>query len=73
MSSAPKNARYRARSAGAAESFTIGREAFAKISAVEGIRLSAEVEEAFREFDRKGLSAEERRREIMNRYGRKPA
>jgi hypothetical protein len=26
----------------------------------------------FREFDSKGLSAEERRREIVRRYGKKP-
>jgi len=68
MGNIPKTKNGRAR-----ESFTIGREGFAKISAVEGIRLSDDMEKAFREFDSKGLSAEERRREIVRRYGRKPA
>ena len=68
MGNASKTKNGRAR-----ESFTIGREGFAKISAVEGIRLSDDMEKTFREFDRKGLSAEERRREIVNRYGKKPA
>ena len=52
--------------------FTIGRERFSKISAVEGIKLSRRTDETFREFDQRGLSAEERRREITRRYGRKP-
>jgi hypothetical protein len=51
--------------------YTVGRERFAKIAAVEGIKTSPRVEEDFREFDRKGLSAEERRREILRKYGRK--
>lgn len=55
------------------ESFTIGREGFAKISAIEGIRLSGDMKQVFREFDSRGLSAEDRRREIVNRYGKKPA
>lgn len=55
------------------ESFTIGREGFAKISAVEGIRLSNDMEQALREFDSRGLSPEERRRELVSRYGKKPA
>ncbi|MFL5140067.1 MAG: hypothetical protein ACJ8C9_15585 [Microvirga sp.] len=67
MGNIPKTKNGRAR-----ESFTIGREGFAKISAVEGVRLSADMKQAFREFDGKGLSAEERRREIVRRYGKKP-
>jgi hypothetical protein len=55
------------------ESFTIGRDPFAKISAVEGVRLSADMKQAFREFDRDRLSEEDRRREIVKRYGKKPA
>jgi Uncharacterized protein conserved in bacteria (DUF2188) len=49
------------------ESFTIGRDPFAKISAVEGVRLSADMKQAFREFDRDRLSEEDRRREIVKR------
>jgi len=43
----------------------VGRKAFAKISAVEGIRLTPEMKRRAAEFDRKGLSPEERRRAII--------
>jgi hypothetical protein len=49
----------------------IGREAFAKISEVEGIRLSDEDRAMFAEFDRKGLSAEERRQAIVEKFKKK--
>ena len=55
------------------ESFTIGRDSFAKISAVEGLRLSREMKQDLRDFDRKGLSDHERGRAIVRKYGRKPA
>lgn len=51
-------------------SFTIGRDAFASISAVEGLRITAAMEADFREFDRKGLSASQRRSAIARKYGR---
>jgi hypothetical protein len=44
--------------------FTVGRAAFAKVSAGEGMRAPPAMEREFREYDRKGLSAEERRRLI---------
>ena len=47
---------------------TLGLEGFAWISAVEGIRLSPESLEMFAEFDRKGLSNEERRRFIIEKH-----
>ena len=50
----------------------IGREAFARISEVEGIRLSDEARAMFAEFDRLKLSNEERRRIIIDRFKRKP-
>jgi hypothetical protein len=50
---------------------TIGRRGFAKISAIEGIKLSSEAEEDFREFDRLGLSPAARRRALLRKYGRK--
>ena len=53
--------------------FILGLENFETISSVEGIRLSAELKRDFREFDRQGLSAAERRRAIRTKYGRKPA
>jgi hypothetical protein len=48
--------------------FKIGRESFAAISAIEGLHLTAEMERTFREFDRKGLSADERRQAIIAKY-----
>jgi hypothetical protein len=48
----------------------LGRETFAKISEVEGIRLSQEAKRAFAEFDAQGLSHEERRRAIIGRFKR---
>ena len=51
--------------------YTVGRQRFAKISAVEGIRTSRRVDQDFRDFDKKGLSPAERRRELASKYGRK--
>lgn len=51
----------------------IGREAFAKISAVEGIALGADMKAAFEDFDRQKLSAAKRRAEIMSRFRREAA
>lgn len=45
----------------------IGRSTFEKISEVEGLRLSASMKEAFEEFDRQGLTEEERHRLIKAR------
>lgn len=46
----------------------IGRERFAKISAVEGIKPSGAMKKRIAQFDRDGLSAAERRREIIKAY-----
>lgn len=54
----------------AAKDFTLGRQGFAKISAVEGIRLSPEMEARFREFDQKGLSPSERRAAIARTFSK---
>ncbi len=43
-------------------------EEFAKISEVEGIRLTEEMKHAFAEFEALGLSSEERRRRIIGRF-----
>jgi hypothetical protein len=48
--------------------FTLGRKGFAKISAVEGIRLSADMEKRFGDFDRQGLSAGDRRETIARAF-----
>ncbi len=47
---------------------TLGRERFAKISAVEGIELTPRMKQRGAEFDRQGLSAEERRRGIIRAH-----
>ena len=50
--------------------YTIGRTGFAKISAVEGLSITASMEADFREFDRRGLSAKDRRTVIARKYGK---
>jgi hypothetical protein len=49
----------------AAKGERIGRQAFAAISAVEGIRLTSEMKQHAAEFDRRGLTTAERVREII--------
>ncbi len=51
--------------------FVLGRDRFEKISTVEGIETDADTKRMFREFDRKGLSAEQRRRAIFEKHARK--
>ena len=51
--------------------YILGREAFAYISAVEGLVVNRGMEETFRKFDRDDLSPDERRRELIRIYGRK--
>ena len=46
----------------------LGRNRFSKISSVEGVVLTQEMKERITEFDRKGLSAEERRASIVRAY-----
>jgi hypothetical protein len=55
---------------GARTAFTVGRRGFAKISAVEGLQLTPEMEAQFLEFDRQGLSGEERREAIARIFGK---
>jgi hypothetical protein len=50
--------------------YVLGRSRFAKISAIEGIHLTSAMEADFLEFERKGLSAEDRRRAIGRKYGK---
>jgi hypothetical protein len=68
--SSRKSERQAARSG--SKGFTIGRSGFAAISAVEGIRLSAEMQRDLRILDRDGVSSDERRRVIVSKYGKKP-
>ena len=48
--------------------FVLGRERFAKISAVEGIARTRAMKEQEKEFDRQGLTVEERRRVLIRTY-----
>ncbi|MGE3148624.1 MAG: hypothetical protein AB7K04_06095 [Pseudorhodoplanes sp.] len=48
--------------------FVLGRDRFAKISAVEGLKLTPAMKKRIKEFDDAGLTAAERRREIIRAY-----
>lgn len=50
--------------------FSIGRKRFAKINAVEGISLSYAAQSEFDEDDRLGLTPEQRRARIIEKYRR---
>lgn len=52
--------------------FVLGRARFEKISEVEGIKTTDEMRRMFEEFDRKGLSNEERRAAIQRRFKKAP-
>lgn len=45
--------------------FILGRAGFARISAVEGLALTPEMQATLERFDREGLNADERRRRII--------
>lgn len=53
---------------GVAAKIVVGRERFAKISAVEGIVPSTAMKARAARFDQQGLSAAERRREIVKAF-----
>lgn len=50
------------------DTFTVGRDTFAKISAIEGISLTREGRVRAAEFNRRGLSSSERRTAIIDAY-----
>lgn len=54
----------------ASTGFTLGRRAFSKISAVEGIQLTPEMEADLREYDERGLSISKRRTAIFEKYAK---
>ena len=53
------------------ESMTLGRDAMAKIAAVEGIHLSRDMRRTLDELDRTGASSAERRRAVALQFGKK--
>lgn len=57
------------RSAPPSQGFTLGRAAFDRISAVEGLQRDAASEAMFAEFDRQRLGSAERRDAIHARHG----
>lgn len=50
--------------------FVLGQKAFEKISAVEGIRLTAEMRRDLKRLDDSRLGAEAERRFLIQKYGR---
>jgi hypothetical protein len=50
------------------ESYVVSRNDFEKISAVEGLSLSAEMKRDFEVFDRSGQSDAQRRKAILRKY-----
>jgi hypothetical protein len=58
----------RKRSASVGDGIILGRERFARITAVEGIELTPAMRRRAAEFERRGLSGEERRRSIIRLY-----
>jgi hypothetical protein len=48
--------------------FVIGRERFEKIGAVEGVKITPRMKKREAEFDKKGLSAEQRRKSIIEAH-----
>ena len=54
-----------------AKRFVLGRARFAKISAIEGIHLTPEMQRDLRHYDKLGLSADERRKRIARKYGKR--
>ena len=51
--------------------FTLGRNRFERISAVEGIRTSVRIQQMFAEFDRKKLTPDQRRKAIRETFTKK--
>jgi len=48
----------------------IGQNRFAKFAAVEGISLSSKMKADLSDFERRGLNSNERRNEIVRKYGK---
>jgi hypothetical protein len=51
--------------------FTLGRNRFERISAVEGITTSAKVQQMFADFDQKKLTPDQRRQAIRETFTKK--
>ena len=53
------------------DSYTVGLEAIGKFNAIEGVRLSRDMKGAFREFENRGLTANQRRAAIERKFAKK--
>lgn len=62
-------AKKKTRSASTAR-VTIGRDAFDKISAIEGMNLTPAMKRTFKELDKQGLTPAQRRKALIAKYGR---
>jgi hypothetical protein len=51
--------------------FVLGKARFASISAVEGIKPTPAMKKRAKDFDARGLSSEERRRELLKVHSKK--
>jgi hypothetical protein len=51
-----------------ADGFVVGRARFEKISAVEGVKVTTGMKKREAEFDKKGLTPEQRRRSIIDAH-----
>jgi hypothetical protein len=73
ISKAKKSTRPKrvAKRAAKGATLTLGLVGFASISAVEGIRMRPSTRKMFADFDRRGLSPAERRREIFEKHAKK--
>lgn len=49
----------------------LGLSGFVKISAVEGVKLTAASRQMFAQFDRQGLTAQQRRKVIADKHAKK--
>jgi hypothetical protein len=52
-----------------AQRLTIGLAGFAKVSAIEGLHLTRDMERTFSALERRGASAAQKRAAIIKRYG----
>jgi hypothetical protein len=65
-----KITRSKAKSAASSKTLVIGHKSFAKISEVEGIRLTGDMKKTLAEFERKKLPHDARRRAIISKFKR---
>ena len=68
---AKKGRTVKPKRAATTKGLTLGLVGFAKISAVEGITMRPATRKMFADFDRRGLSPAERRREIFEKHAKK--